>query len=483
MKRVIYIMSIVLSTVFGGCTDWLTITPDTTVVAENLFTTDDGVQEALHGSYILLRNVYGPTSIIGGASFSEGLAGTWPASSGSVEFALVNHDYNLDNLLLGEHFNSAFSGFYTIVANINPLIEGLDENRANLDSATYNIVKGEALAIRACIHLDLIRLWGPMPSKIDASKAYLPYVTHNSTKKYTYYTYDEYMKMLFADLNEAERLLKKSDPILELPAGNTVEYYSKWTKRQCHFNYYGVLGLKARALLWNNETEEALRYARLIKDATNTDGSLKFKLANNEYFTAMGEGMYDATFYCEHLCGISSENYDIKNGAFSATNGTAKIYVFNFQMQFVASLFDGNSADLRCAKQWTYRGFAPNVEVRCRKYEGFYAESKSGAQNMPVVRLAEMYLMLMECAPLEEANRVYQEFCTARNLTYKELTAENRKERVTKEYIREFIAEGQTFFAYKRMAVEEMYLLWTPTEPLDPCGEDQYVLPLPPKEY
>lgn len=112
---------------------------------------------------------------------------------------------------------------YNIVTNLNPLIEGLDKYRSKLDSTVYNITKGEALAIRACIHLDLIRLWGPVPSNLDVAEKYLPYVRVNSTERYVYVTFSEYMEYLFNDLNEAENLLKRSDPVIENTFESTEE--------------------------------------------------------------------------------------------------------------------------------------------------------------------------------------------------------------------------------------------------------------------
>ena len=97
-----------------------------------------------------------------------------------------------------------------------------------------------------------------------------------------------------------------------------------------------------------------------------------------------------------------------------------------------------------------------------------------------MVRLAEMYLIIMEAGSLSEANVAYEEYSAARNLTYTPMSESDRQERVLWEYIREFAAEGQNFFTYKRFAVKRM--LWQNSEAED-CGEEQYVLPLPPSEY
>ena len=473
MKKGIYILCIALGLISGACTDWLTVQPKTTIVAENLYTTDAGVEQALNGMYILLKtSVYNPSGIMGGAGFAETLAATWT----NVGNDLNKHVYNMNNEKMGDLFDGAFMGLYSIISNATPLIDGVEKNKELLSEEVYNIVKGEALAIRACIHLDLIRLWGPMPTKVDGTKAYLPYVTEYSTAKYNYHTYEEYMEKLFADLDEAEALLKKSDPILNLPANNIASGSTKWLKRQCHFNYYGVLGLQSRAYLWYGDKEEALRYAKMVKEAENTDGTPKFTLGDQELFNSFGDGAWDGTMYPEHLCGVDvAEVFDYNKSAFGGTN--VKVEMTNMAFPFL-ELYDNNTNDLRF-QVWIYT-FRYPFSVTCRKYESMRPDTRSASTSMPIVRLSEMYLTIMECGTLTEANAAYEEFCTARKITYVPLSEGDRKERVTREFIKELMAEGQNFFTYKRNEVKRMF---NQPEDSKDCDVEQYVLPLPPKEF
>lgn len=475
MIRNISILCIALGIMTSACTDWLTVQPKTTIVAENLYTTDDGVEQALNGMYILMRTrIYQPDGIMGGAGFAEGLAATW-TQAGNAAADLSSHVYNLNNADVASLFNNSFMTLYSIISNATPLIDGLEENRALLSEEVYNIVKGEALAIRACIHLDLIRLWGPMPTKVNAGMRYLPYVTEYSTEKYMYHTYEEYMRQLFADLDEAEELLSKSDPILEYHADNTAVGTTKWLQRQSRFNYYGVLGLQARAHLWYGDRDEALRYAKLVIDAKNLDGTSKFVLGDLALLNSFGDGETDYTLYPEHLCGMDVELYDYTKGSFGTSTPVSMIgMTYAFQ-----ELFDYNTNDIRFSRMW-YSFTRPFPAVFCIKYQGLYPTSRAKATNMPIVRLAEMYLAVMECGTLEEANAANQEFCLARNINYVPFTEADRQERVLKEYIRELMAEGQNFFTYKRNEVARMFN--QPAESLD-CDEEQYVLPLPPKEF
>ena len=470
IRKGIYMLCTTLALGCSACNDWLTVVPETALVADNLFESEKGCLQVLDGAYILAAaNVYKPDGILGGGGFVESLACTW--TSTGINASLADHVYNIDNETFGKLLDGTFMGIYKIINTLNPLIEGCDKNKDKLSKEYYNMLKGEALAMRASLHLDLIRVWGPMPSKIDAGKEYLPYVIENSIKRYQYYTFEQYMKLLFADLDEAEQLLLESDPVIKYSMDGSSEYTGDWTDRRSHFNYYGVLGLQARARLWMNDKEGALRYARMVKDAKNEDGTSKFTLAS--------EGnVGNKLFYTEHLCGVNQNNFDYQRSGFNPGTSTITCYNMNYYT-FVNDLFGGNTSDLRFKNQWswTYNQMRQSVRITT-KYSEMYPSSS--VKNMPIVRLPEMYFIMMELATLDEANQAYEEFCTARNLTYTPMTEETRSEIVKWEYLREFIAEGQNFFTYKRFAVKRM--LWQSAESLD-CEEEQYVLPLPPSEY
>lgn len=469
IRKGIYILCTSLALGCSACNDWLTVVPETALVSDNLFETDNGILQVLDGAYVLSKEyIYRPDGYMGGGGFAEYLACTWSNTNEN----LANHEYNLDNTSFASSLDDVFMAFYKIISSLNPMIEGCEENKDKLSEEYYNIVKGEALALRASLHLDLIRIWGPMPSQIDPSKEYLPYVTQNSIDNYQYYTFSRYMELLLADLDEAERLLQKSDPILIYPADGSSDYMGFWTDRKSHFNYYGVLGLQARARLWMGDKEGAVRYANMVKDAKNEDGTSKFTLAT--------EGnIGNKLFYTEHLCGVNQDSYDVQGqSGFNMGYSTIGYYNTNYNT-FVSDLFAGNTNDLRYKNQWTWTRFQGYLNVRVTsKYSEMYPSS-TAKRNMPVVRLAEMYLIIMEAGSLAEANAAYEEYCISRNLVYTPMTEENRAETTLWEYLREFIAEGQNFCTYKRFAVKRM--LWQNSESAD-CGEEQYVLPLPPSE-
>ena len=100
-------------------------------------------------------------------------------------------------------------------------------------------------------------------------------------------------------------------------------------------------------------------------------------------------------------------------------------------------------------------------------------------QVLPLLRLAEMYLIAMETAPSEsEANRLYKDFMLSRQmLVSRDLSLAALRQEIEKQYRRELFGEGQMFFYYKRRSASSM--LWGRNSDLT---EDNYIGPLPETE-
>ena len=100
-------------------------------------------------------------------------------------------------------------------------------------------------------------------------------------------------------------------------------------------------------------------------------------------------------------------------------------------------------------------------------------------QMVPLVRLAEMYLIAAECAPnLAEANRIMRIYKGNRNIEHQDyISFASMESDILNQYQREFWGEGQMFYAYKRKMSKE--IMWSTT----PFAEKNYVVPLPDGEF
>ena len=102
--------------------------------------------------------------------------------------------------------------------------------------------------------------------------------------------------------------------------------------------------------------------------------------------------------------------------------------------------------------------------------------------GIPMLRMSEMYLIAMETTTdLAQANELYTTYmnsCACTVLPESAYTTlEDVKAEVINEYRREFVAEGQMFYQYKRMNATSM--LWSD----DVLTEESYIIPLPRTEY
>ena len=466
MKKVILSLGICFF-FLTSCDKWLTIRPENEIEKTKLYETEEGFWQALNGLYSLMGTNYSPGGHLQCADI-EFLANMWIASSETVEQRLIDHQYKDSDV--DSRLGDIFLNQYNMIANANTILEYL-KKQDFLPKRSYNMIKGEVLGMRAMLHFDLIRLWGPMPGNIDVSYRYLPYVQQVSKKVNTYDTYEEYMSKLQADLDSAQFLLGECEPLLthscdELNKNggsdyDRLEYY--W--RQNHFNYYAVWGLKARVALWMGDKEAALTYAQMVKEAKNSDESVKFRLgtANDINITNTDEAVN--TLKAECLFGYYLSYYNWQQ-EFNDNSSDFKMPIANAE-----GLYEDKN-DFRYTLCWKVDPDYSNEpqSVTTYKYKAY------NNNWIPQIRLAEMYLIMIECAPLDIANVLYKEFCESRNTEYKELTESNRMDVLQREYYKEFIGEGQVFYMNKRLGVEKM--LWGSQK----CAEAQYVLPIPRRE-
>lgn len=143
----------------------------------------------------------------------------------------------------------------------------------------------------------------------------------------------------------------------------------------------------------------------------------------------------------------------------------------------VNSIFDESSTDIR-SKLWSSVTVGSSNYYVINKYRAYEKNDLGSICNLiPLLRLSEMYLILIETAPLAEAQGYYETYRSSRNVTTPVLTEAGRAKSILSEYRREFYAEGQLFYAHKRMNSPFADITWMPRGAVV-----NYVLPLPKSE-
>ncbi|HBG42672.1 MAG TPA: hypothetical protein DDW85_14890 [Porphyromonadaceae bacterium] len=473
MKRKIVTIAICILFVVvnSSCDDWLTVQPKNMTTKEKMFESEGGFEMALVGLYVTLQGIYTPGFIMMGGKGIETMTHNYAESlSSTTTYTYQLYSHNYTDAEVDKEFSYLFQHYYRIIANANALLDGLEQQDNVLSADKAALIEGEALAIRAFCHFELLRLWGPVPTRVDAQKKYLPYVKILSTSNYEYVTYEEYVELLFSDFNRAEELLDSSDPIKNYSNSdlnssyNSIKGYSEtfWYYRQKRFNLYGVKALLARLYLWTGNKTKAYNYAKEVLEAKNPTGEAKFTLGSQANINKS-----DYTFFSEHLIGMYLYEFEDKNGNFKGENA----FLVNTRDVITDKLY-ANETDLRL-KLFALSSSSTFGSVYGTQKFSKFKSSDNTDKSVPLVRLSEMYLILIETAPLAEANSYYQAFRSARETSNIPLTEDTRLEEMVKEYVREFFSEGQSFFAHKRLNRTTLFLSGATIE------ENEYILPIP----
>ena len=264
MKNSIYILIAGLVGVFSlaSCDDWLDVSPNTDVPAKELFTTENGYKSALAGFYIVMteEDTYGKNLSFG---LMEQLAqmydklpdGTTNRSTVYIYDRETSGAYNTKGVLA-----HLWRSQYHTIANANNLLEWWDLNGEIVltDSLTRRMIRGEALALRAFLHFDLLRGWGPANYAADeAAKAVkcIPYRLVADHSKQPLLTAKEVVDNIIKDLKEAREYL---DHEKELDLAKDLE------KRHLRMNYHAVNAMLARVYNYAGIKDSAAMHARMV---------------------------------------------------------------------------------------------------------------------------------------------------------------------------------------------------------------------------
>lgn len=466
-----------LSLGMTSCSDWFDVIPRSSVYEDDLYSKEQGFQSTLTGLYIAMgdNNLYGRELTFGITDVVSGIYYLPKINNNAYKYAAqYNYEYSSTKSTITGIWNSA----YNVIANANVLLKEIGvkqdvdaENTAGYtlsdkfnSAQTRDIIAGEALAVRALLHLDLLRLYGANP-QVDANKPSIPYVTALQKEATPQSTTSEAIQKVITDLLQAEKLLKSTDPIVE---GNPAvdDTYFKKSCRATHLNYYAVCGLLARAYQYAGDNENAGKWAKVVIDSkafswnTTTDWTKNNFIASKELlFNLYISDMKDRqTPYFKY----SSEE-----------NNEGQLLLMSAQRY--NDLYD--ATDKRGKGFMAYQG-----NYLCQKYvvtEGNVADSLTVQHRIPVLRLSEMYYILTESylaeGKVEEAASTLDTELKAYGLKNVDLTtSENIRKCLDQEYQREFVAEGQWFYYIKRRNASNL---------IDTQYVVDFVFPLPDNEY
>ncbi|MDE7073922.1 MAG: RagB/SusD family nutrient uptake outer membrane protein [Odoribacter sp.] len=471
-KKIVYMMiaGLGLSTL-SACNDWLDVSPREEVKVEENFTAESGFKEALTGVYLLMKSnsLYGRELTYG---MTDVLAQQWGnLPSTDKHYQLLSYDYEAANS--EEIIADVWSEAYNAIANANVLINHIDEAPEVLFTANNRaVIRGEAYALRAMLHFDMLRLFAPSPAQ-GIDRRGIPYVTRYGKDTTAFSTVGDCLERILSDLAVAADELK-ADPVYE-QRGDMADDESYLQNRGYKLNYYAVRLLQARVNLYKGDFTEALAAAKEVI------GQSYFTWTPSYEITTTDENARNRMFTQELLFGVYAtdlaDRYD---------DDFTRIFVKSdyYWGQLFETSKPGYSGDYRYAYLTSVSadGYS-RYSSKWRQPAG-NSLSLSVANTIPLLRLSEAYYVAAEAA-LELSGNVadgvgyLNTVRTKRNIMEElpaTLTPDEFREEIYKEYAKEFIAEGQLFFYFKRTdraSIPNYYGTFTP---------DTYIVPIPSEE-
>lgn len=482
MKYTIVILFITI--LFTSCSKWLDVQPESEVGKDELFSTEAGFQESLNGVYSRCSegDLYGNELLVG---LTEVMSQNYTISVFDYNKYAETSQFNFSDPDFRGRRNRIWQAAYHAITNCNLILENIEAKKTIFSGNTYELIKGEALALRAYLHFDMLRLFAPSYGNNSAAKA-IPYVVTYSNKVTPLSTVKEVIDLIVVDLEAAKALLVNTDPIVaqsysvgypqDVESTETTENTLFLQNRRHRMNYYAVCGSLARVALYAGNPTLALSNAQTVIE------SEKFPWTKESDFVEAQLEKRDRILYKElvmawYIPGME----DVLENRFNA--GTTSLYMDQVAGRSIYEVASVGAEDLRFKIWFSQVTSNESTRLEVQKYR------REKEQNLhylmaPAIRLSELYYIAAESIFDTNPVKAWDYFNTVRfhRGIGTAITNEPSKEfflnELLKEYRKEFYAEGQVFYAFKRLNKD----IIGQNNNRYPASDGIFVLPLPEDE-
>lgn len=457
-KKLMAISGVLILLSMVSCKKWVNDAPQPLQVDESVvFSTEQGFREALNGVYLQMGDstLYGrflTTGVLSvlGRSYDRNIPTSEIPDKGRLIYQSAR--YNLQDTKVKTYCAELWNKMYKSIANLNNILVNIEAKKGIFTGNNYNTFKGEALALRAYLHFDLLRLFAEAPAKGGLSTLAIPYVTTINSTATTTSTVEQVLDLCIVDLKAAEELLANTSLITS------------------QLNVWSAKGLLARVYLYKGDVNNAKIYADAVINSnkfsltkTNTNyNSLNLFFIDESLFKLYVYQNEFRAFQRELLSGTTGLGFTPANQTALYGSITPPTINGDWRKSFV-DYATGNNFP------------ATNAFVPKKIYSTY-------ANAFPMVRLSEMYYISAESAvnsgDATTAKAMLDSVRVHRGLPIltSPQTLANLNDEITKEYQKEFIIEGQMFFYFKRKNIPFASLPFT-IVPVAPNATYTFVKP------
>lgn len=501
MRKIYYtLLSLgIVATIFSSCSDWLDIRPSDEIKEEFLFETGNGYRTALNGIYRKLstQDLYGQNlswgivDALGEVYYLDAASGI--GGGNAMKKASLRAFKDID---LVPTTNAMWEAAWNIVANCNNLIqqvEGADTTLFYKGEEERNMIWGEAIALRAYIQFDLLRLHAPAPSTNPGERTFIPYVdeypAYVNNKQTVAYCLDHVIN----DLKKAQDILKPIDEAKSFRVYDRLEYIASGKdrflgERGYRLNYYAITALLARVYLYAGNLDMA--YDEAIK-IINIQKTKRFFNFTDEYYITDKSNikLYDDIIFTLYTTEVT--DWDLEISYSSEDQPEYSQHYLCWHAEKVKDIFGNEgSNDYRLLYQFEkkYLGYRT---LKYHKQEEKSSGGRWGNPMIPMIRMSEVYYIAAEaiCSKnIVEAQGYIEKVKDGRGVSVdlSSLDKDGLVNMIVNDAQRELSGEGQVFFMFKRLNRQVLNYSGTTgssvvKKPILPT-EANFVLPLPDSE-
>ncbi len=469
MKNPTFLLLITICLSFIACDDWLDVQPKSDIDLSEQISSAEGFKEMLNGVYLNMagENLYGHHLMYG--TIADAAQNHYSAGRPFIKF-------NYENLKAKEQIAAIWKGLYNVIANANTILDNIDAKKDLFNTHDFNMLKGEALAIRAFSHFDALRLFGDVYEGSTNPDVQIPYVNTFERKVFPRLPSNEVYAKILDDLNMAEELLKLSDPVY---SGDYDGSLFDINKRKYRFHYYAVLALKARVYITMADYTNALDYA------TRVVNEFEWDWVNDEGIQDQVIDK-DVLFFDEVITALNVQKLDDYYDFYFGEDFSYSYLAASSETNFAAGVFEITGPGINDKRFLAlFRKTKKNQLAISTKYNQNWIFRRQ-YRSVPLIRITEMKLIMAEANFFTnnkpQAITILNELKGIRDVLLEDLSDDQVfLNSLIKEFRKETYLEGQVFYLYKRMRLTTIPTMDDTNTTKDVEAED-FIFPLPDNE-
>lgn len=435
--RMLAVVSVLLC--IWSCNSFLDVDPKGTVKQAKQFEDIQGYRDAMYGIYASMAqtDLYGKNLSYG---FTDQLAQLFYDNYGTdPAIVAANYFKYKDQNLVGT-IDGIWTQAYQAISYVNNVIVNIEKENLSKDS-DYTLIKGEAYALRAFLHFDIMRLY----CDVQPGGEGIPYAFTFDLMNKQVYSLKECFDHVLKDLTTAQQILVNDRTLSDNYANSA---YGR--NRRTHCNQYAVWALKARVFHYQGELDSAAFYAAKVLKVP------ELSLTTSDRF--------------EEVKRYSRENPELIWGLY-----TTQLYSSYYAMFLEQNLGSGNVLWVQKNVRDFYEIGSAAADAKDKRFAAYFAQDQEEYyeyvfkrllakdeksylfSGLCLLRLPEMYYILAESVYAEDPGKALyylNEVRRSRGLADLPLSSigqpEDFRKVLIKEKCKEFWGEGQIFYTYKR---------------------------------